>query len=71
GYTAGGHSAPPRGRLTLDDEGQPVYGPKDVADLAAIARLGLPFWLAGGAGSPERVAEALEVGAAGVQSGTL
>ena len=70
GYTAGGHSAPPRGRLTLDEDGQPVYGPKDVANVAAIARLGLPFWLAGGSGTPERVAEALELGASGVQSGT-
>ncbi len=71
GPTAGGHSAPPRGKLTLDDDGQPVYSQRDLADLAAIAKLGLPFWLAGAYATPERVAEALEVGAAGVQIGTL
>lgn len=32
--------------------------------------LGLPFWLAGSFGSPQRIAEALDVGAAGVQVGT-
>ncbi len=71
GPTAGGHSAPPRGRLTLDEDGQPVYSARDDADLAAIARLGLPFWLAGATGSPERLAEALAAGASGIQSGTL
>lgn len=71
GPTAGGHNAPPRGRMTLDDDGQPVYGPRDRADLAQVAALGLPFWLAGSAGTPERVASALASGAAGVQVGTL
>lgn len=71
GSTAGGHSAPPRGRLILDDDGQPVYSPRDEADLAAVARLGLPFWLAGATGTPERLADALAAGAAGIQSGTL
>ena len=32
--------------------------------------MGVPFWLAGGYGSPEKVREALEMGAAGVQVGT-
>lgn len=71
GPTAGGHSAPPRGKLTLDDDGQPVYSPRDLADLSAMAKLGLPFWLAGAYGTPERVAEALDAGAAGVQVGTI
>ncbi|WP_338145211.1 nitronate monooxygenase [Cryobacterium fucosi] len=71
GPTAGGHNAPPRGRLTLDDDKQPIYGPRDDANLEKIADLGLPFWLAGGYGQPERVAEALRAGAAGVQVGTL
>ncbi|HLM68423.1 MAG TPA: hypothetical protein VK358_12880, partial [Longimicrobium sp.] len=31
----------------------------------------LPFWLAGSAGSPEKLAEALDAGAAGIQVGTL
>ncbi len=68
--TAGGHNAPPRGKRRLNDEGEPVYGDRDVADLTAIADLGLPFWLAGGYSDPERVRHALEQGATGVQVGT-
>ena len=71
GPRAGGHNAPPRGALVLDEAGQPVYGARDEADLAKIAALGLPFWLAGTYGTPERVAAALATGAAGVQVGTL
>lgn len=71
GPRAGGHNAPPRGRLQLDEHGQPVYGPRDEADLAKVAALGLPFWLAGGYGQPERVAAAVRAGAAGVQVGTV
>ncbi|WP_233201999.1 nitronate monooxygenase [Cryobacterium sp. Y11] len=71
GPGAGGHNAPPRGRGVFDDDGQPVYGPRDDADLAKVAAVGLPFWVAGGYGTPERVAEALALGAAGVQVGTL
>jgi nitronate monooxygenase len=67
---AGGHNAPPRGKLTLDAEGQPVYGEKDTVDLGRIRELGKPFWIAGGAASNERLREALELGAAGVQVGT-
>jgi len=67
---AGGHNAPPRGKLNLDESGAPVYGPRDAIDLSAIAALGLPFWLAGGYASPERVAEARAAGATGVQVGT-
>jgi nitronate monooxygenase len=69
--TAGGHNAPPRGALKLDDHGEPVYGPRDAVDPAAIAALGLPFWLAGSNGSPEKLREAPGVGAAGVQVGTV
>ena len=71
GPKAGGHSAPPRGRMTLDSSGEPIYGPKDEADLAKIGELGLPYWLAGAYASPEKVAEARATGAAGVQIGTL
>lgn len=71
GPVAGGHSAPPRGRMQLDDQGEPIYGPRDDANLAKMVELGLPFWLAGAYGTPERVAEALAAGAAGVQVGTL
>lgn len=67
---AGGHSAPPRGRMTLDERGEPVYGPRDEIDLAKVAALGLPFWLAGGYGTPEGLAAALAAGAAGIQVGS-
>lgn len=67
---AGGHNAPPRGKLTLDEAGQPIYGEKDVVDLARIAELGKPFWIAGGAASHTRFTAALEMGAAGIQVGT-
>ena len=36
-----------------------------------MAALGLPFWLAGAFGSPQRVRAALAAGAAGVQVGTV
>ena len=67
---AGGHNAPPRGKLQLDDSGQPVYGEKDKVDLAKIADLGLPFWLAGRQATPEKLQAALALGAAGIQVGT-
>lgn len=70
GPTAGGHNAPPRGRARLDEAGQPIYGPRDQVDLDAMARTGLPFWVAGGQASPDRLDAALEAGAAGVQVGT-
>ncbi len=68
--TAGGHNAPPRGTLQLNEAGEPIYGDRDVPDLAVFRELGLPFWLAGGYAEPGRVREALELGAAGVQVGT-
>lgn len=71
GPTAGGHNAPPRGKPQLNERGEPIYGERDVADLAAMRELGLPFWLAGGTGSPEALRAAREAGAAGIQVGTL
>jgi NAD(P)H-dependent flavin oxidoreductase YrpB (nitropropane dioxygenase family) len=70
GPTAGGHNAPPRAALVLDDDGQPIYGPRDSVDLDALTRLGIPFWLAGGYGSPDRLREALDAGGAGIQVGS-
>jgi nitronate monooxygenase len=70
GETAGGHNAPPRGTLQLSDQGEPVYGPRDQPKIERIRDLGLPFWLAGSYGRPEKVREALSLGAAGVQVGT-
>jgi NAD(P)H-dependent flavin oxidoreductase YrpB (nitropropane dioxygenase family) len=71
GPTAGGHNAPPRGELKLNERGEPIYGERDLVDLDKISELGLPFWLAGGAGSPERLKAAHAAGAAGIQVGTL
>lgn len=70
GHTAGGHNAPPRGPLQLSVDGEPIYGERDEPDLAAIRALGLPFWLAGSYASPERLADAQQAGAVGVQIGT-
>ncbi len=69
--SAGGHNAPPRGKVVLDETGQPVYGPRDVADPEKFVALGLPFWLAGSFGSPTRLLEAEALGARGIQVGTL
>ncbi|HUH13356.1 MAG TPA: nitronate monooxygenase [Longimicrobiales bacterium] len=69
--TAGGHNAPPRGQTVYNERGEPQYGERDEVNLAAMRELGLPFWLAGGSGSPEGLESALEQGAAGIQVGTL
>jgi len=70
GVLAGGHNAPPRGPMKLTDRGEPIYSHKDEADLAEIRELGLPFWLAGSYGSPEKLVQAVELGASGIQVGT-
>jgi NAD(P)H-dependent flavin oxidoreductase YrpB (nitropropane dioxygenase family) len=71
GPTAGGHNAPPRGDPRFNQRGEPLYGERDIVDLAKKRELGLPFWLAGGTGQPGRLREAQEAGAAGIQVGTL
>ncbi|WP_291424471.1 nitronate monooxygenase [Deinococcus sp.] len=71
GPTAGGHNAPPRGQVTYDDLGQPIYGERDICDLSEMRKLSVPFWLAGGQASPESLRAALAEGAAGIQVGTL
>lgn len=67
---AGGHNAPPRGPLQLNADGEPVYGPRDVPDLAKFRDLGLPFWLAGAQADPACLAAARAAGATGIQVGT-
>jgi nitronate monooxygenase len=71
GPTAGGHNAPPRGEARLTEEGEPIYGERDVVSLEKMRELGLPFWLAGGTGSAGALRRARESGAAGIQVGTL
>jgi len=70
GSVAGGHNAPPRGLLQLSLEGEPIYGLRDIPELPKIRDIGLPFWLAGAFARPEKLDEARQVGAAGVQIGT-
>jgi nitronate monooxygenase len=70
GASAGGHNAPPRGTLQLDELGQPIYGPRDLPDMQQLRDIGLPFWMAGTYGDPGRLAEAKAMGAEGVQVGT-
>ena len=70
GSPAGGHNAPPRGPRRLDDLGQPIYDDRDVVDPRLMARVGLPFWMAGSYGTPDALARAVAQGATGVQVGT-
>jgi nitronate monooxygenase len=70
GPTAGGHNAPPRGQLQVNERGEPIYGERDAVDLGKIRELGLPFWVAGGYGSAAKLREVLEVGGTGIQVGT-
>jgi nitronate monooxygenase len=67
---AGGHNAPPRGKMQLSELGEPIYGERDAIDIGKLRELGVPFWLAGGYGHAAKVQEALAQGAAGVQVGT-
>lgn len=66
-YMAGGHNAPPR-RLQETETG---FGPLDEANIDKIRDVGLPFWLAGGRATTAAVREAVELGAEGVQVGSL
>lgn len=66
---AGGHNAPPR-KVVVDEDGELQFGPRDEPDLAKIAAVGLPFWVAGAAGTPEALRDAQAQGARGVQVGT-
>ena len=70
GPSAGGHNAPPRGPMHRNERGEPIYTDRDLPDLERIRALGLPFWMAGSFAEPAQLAEALKLGAAGVQVGT-
>ena len=53
-HTAGGHNANPVGPLKKDEEGQPIYGERDEANLAIIRDVGIPFgWPAAMAATPD------------------
>ena len=70
-HTAGGHNAGPQGPMKLDYRGQPIYSELDEPDLTVIRQIGIPFWLAGGYGSREKILEARNLGATGVQVGSV
>ena len=70
GPTAGGHNAPPRGKLQITSSGEPVYGERDRVNFSEMRSLGVPFWLAGGFGTAEKLRDAVADGAAGIQAGT-
>ena len=71
GPLAGGHNAPPRGPMQLNELGEPIYGDRDIVDLAEMKNLELPFWMAGYYATPEKIAEVVNAGAHGIQVGTL
>lgn len=73
GPSAGGHNAPARSKA-VDASGQPLYGPKDDTNFDMLKGMlerngrNQPYWLAGGYAA--HLAQALELGAAGVQVGS-
>ncbi len=71
GPLAGGHNAPPRGPIRLNERGEPIYGERDQVDLQQMSELGLPFWMAGYYASPEKLKQVQALGAHGIQVGTL
>ena len=71
GHQAGGHNAPPRVSGVFNENGEPLYGEKDIVDLEKVKELNVPFWLAGSYGTKEGLKKALAAGAAGIQAGTV
>lgn len=69
GSIAGGHNAPARGK-EINEQGEPIYGEKDMPNLDAFRNLQHPFWLAGGFADPEKLREAKDSGATGIQVGS-
>jgi nitronate monooxygenase len=69
--TAGGHNAPPRKKGVFDESGQPLYGPKDEVNFEQLRNLGIPFWIAGSYASPKNLLKAQELGAVGIQAGSI
>lgn len=68
-YMAGGHNAAPRGVLKLNERGEPIYGEKDEPNFNELVKDDIPFWLAGG--YAHNLQGALELGARGIQAGTI
>lgn len=70
-HVAGGHNAPPRKKDAIDGNGEAIYSELDSPNLDKIIATGSDFWLAGGFGTPEKLKEALSLGACGIQVGSL
>lgn len=71
GPLAGGHNAPPRGPMKLNERGEPIYGVRDEVSLAEMKALELPFWMAGDYAAPDKLKAVQDQGAHGIQVGTL
>lgn len=71
GPLAGGHNAPPRGPMKLNEAGEPIYGERDAVSFEDMNALELPYWMAGHYATPEKIALVRSQGAAGIQAGTL
>lgn len=71
GPSAGGHNAPPRNREEVSSTGEPLYGEQDRPDLEKIRNTGLPFWLAGSYATPGALQDARQLGAHGIQVGSI
>ncbi len=61
---AGGHNAPPRG-------GKSEYGERDTINFDRMRDIWLPYWLAGSYASPEWLKKAHNLGAVGIQAGSI
>ncbi len=68
---AGGHNAPPRVKNVFNENNEPLYGVKDEVNYEAVHELGLPWWSAGGYGSPEQLRKVNSLGGVGIQVGSL
>jgi len=72
-HEGGGHNATPR-KGEMDEAGQPIYGPKDEANFSSLNTMlekrgqGQRFWIAGN--YADRLGDALNEGAAGIQVGS-
>ena len=60
-----------RGKFAVDSNGNPEYGERDRIDFDVLRGLEVPFWIGGGITSAQHVQDAFDVGATGVQVGTL
>jgi len=69
GPDAGGHNSKSRNKK-VDEKREPIYTEKDYADWKKMLAYGKPFLPAGGYGTPEKIKEAKEDGAVGVQIGS-